>query len=109
MKGRVATEICTSDETELMLCELIFANIFKNLDADQCSALLSCLVTQEKSPDNWDPKEEYKEPLQLIYEVDKKIQAIEKESGLERDEVERVCPAMLDITHMWMKGSKFSE
>ena len=60
LKGRVATEISTSDENELLLCELVFANIFKTLTSGQIAALLSALVTTEKGQDGWAPKEEFK-------------------------------------------------
>eukprot|EP00756_Hemistasia_phaeocysticola_P013491 Hpha_TRINITY_DN15283_c0_g2::TRINITY_DN15283_c0_g2_i1::g.68153::m.68153/K12598/MTR4, SKIV2L2; ATP-dependent RNA helicase DOB1 len=111
LKGRVAVEICASGEMELLLCEMLFANIFKGLDVAQSAALLSCLVNQEKTPDNFEPLEEYKQPLSVTYEINNKINELEKESGLTRpeDEQERVKPAMLKLTDMWMKGAKFAE
>ena len=46
LKGRVACEISTGDE--LLLTELIFNGAFANLSPEQCAALLSCFVFQEK-------------------------------------------------------------
>lgn len=46
IKGRVACEITTGDE--LMLTEMIFQNVFNDLSVDQCVALLSCFVFDEK-------------------------------------------------------------
>ena len=60
LKGRVATEISTSDENELLLCELVFANVFKTLTPNQLASVLSALVTTEKNAEGWVPKEEFK-------------------------------------------------
>ena len=46
MKGRVACEISTGDE--LLLTELIFNGVFNSLEPEQCAALLSCFVFDEK-------------------------------------------------------------
>ena len=46
MKGRVACEISTGDE--LLLTELIFDGVFNPLLPEQCAALLSCFVFEEK-------------------------------------------------------------
>ena len=46
LKGRVACEISTGDE--LLLTELIFNGVFNTLTPEQCAALCSCFVFQEK-------------------------------------------------------------
>jgi ATP-dependent RNA helicase DOB1 len=46
MKGRVACEISTGDE--LLLTELVFNGVFNDLSPEQCAALLSCFVFEEK-------------------------------------------------------------
>lgn len=45
-KGRVACEISTGDE--LLLTEMIFNGVFNELTEEQCAALLSCFVFNEK-------------------------------------------------------------
>lgn len=50
MKGRVACEISTGDE--LLLTELIFNGVFNPLLPEQCAALLSCFVFEEKVCEN---------------------------------------------------------
>ncbi|KAJ9466522.1 ATP-dependent RNA helicase mtr4 [Diplonema papillatum] len=108
LKGRVATEISTSDENELLLCELLFANVFKTLSSNQISALLSTLVTTERNVEGWNPKEEFKEPLQLLYEIDKKIGEVMRESGLDvSDQETKIQPTLLDVTYAWMNGARF--
>ena len=46
MKGRVACEISTGDE--LLLTEMIYNGVFNSLLPEQCAALLSCFVFDEK-------------------------------------------------------------
>ena len=46
MQGRVACEITAGDE--LLLTELLFAGVFNNLSPEECAALLSCVVVEEK-------------------------------------------------------------
>lgn len=45
-KGRVACEISSGDE--LLLTEMVFGGVFNDLTAQQCAALLSCFVFDEK-------------------------------------------------------------
>lgn len=45
-KGRVACEISSGDE--LLLTEMIFGGVFNDLTPQQCAALLSCFVFDEK-------------------------------------------------------------
>ena len=45
-KGRVACEISSGDE--LLLTEMIFNGVFNDLTPEQCAALLSCFVFDEK-------------------------------------------------------------
>jgi ATP-dependent RNA helicase DOB1 len=49
VKGRVACEISSGDE--LLLTELIFNGAFNSLTPEQCAALLSCFVFDEKVGD----------------------------------------------------------
>lgn len=51
MKGRVACEISTGDE--LMLTEMMFGGVFNPLAPEQCAALLSCFVFQERVSQRW--------------------------------------------------------
>ena len=45
-KGRVACEISTGDE--LLLTEMVFNGVFNTLEPEQCAAVLSCFVFDEK-------------------------------------------------------------
>lgn len=46
-KGRVACEISTGDE--LLLTEMVFNNVFNEIGPEECAALLSCFVFDEKA------------------------------------------------------------
>lgn len=50
-KGRVACEISSGDE--LLLTEMIFGGVFNDLTPQQCAALLSCFVFDEKVSVVW--------------------------------------------------------
>eukprot|EP01063_Lacrimia_lanifica_P040429 TRINITY_DN9150_c0_g1_i1.p1 TRINITY_DN9150_c0_g1~~TRINITY_DN9150_c0_g1_i1.p1 ORF type:complete len:974 (+),score=478.42 TRINITY_DN9150_c0_g1_i1:63-2984(+) len=112
VKGRVATEISTNDENELLLTELIFANVFKNLTPNQITAILSTLVTSEKNAEGWQPKEDFKDPLQNLYEIQRRVEDISKESGIEtnaEEKQESLSPALLDATFAWVNGARFTD
>ena len=49
-KGRTACEINTANE--LVVVELIFIGVFNDLSVEQCMALLSCLVFDERVDDD---------------------------------------------------------
>ena len=51
---------------ELILTELLFNNVFTDLTPQQCCALLSCLVFDEKSNENPKLTEELSGPLRQL-------------------------------------------
>ena len=110
MKGRVACEISTGDE--LLLSELIFHGVFQELTVDQCVALLSCFVFQEKSKDtsNVRLKDELALPLRLMQESAKRIATVSIECKLTMDLEEYVGsfqPTLMDVVFAWCQGKPF--
>ena len=81
-KGRVACEITTSDENELLLTELLFRGTLNNMETEMVVALLSCLVNVSKQPDGFKLAEEFQWPLQELRDIVKRIAAVSLESGL---------------------------
>jgi len=51
---------------ELLVTELLFNGVFNDLTPEQCCALLSCFVFQEKSKQNPKLTEELSGPLRLL-------------------------------------------
>ena len=56
LKGKVACEISSADE--LVLTELMFNGVFKDIKIEEMVSLLSCFVWQEKLQDAQKPREE---------------------------------------------------
>ena len=110
-KARVACEITTTDENELLLTELLFKGILNDMETEMIVALLSCLVSEHRTPDNFSLPEEYQKPLSDLKEIQTRIQTVSLESGLvtESTEVEKVHPSLMELTYKWAKGAKFIE
>jgi len=107
-KGRVACEISTADE--LLLTEMIFNGVFNTMTVEQCTALLSCLIFQEKGEM---PKltEELAQPLRTMQECARRIAKVSIECKLELDEEDYVSsfkPQLMDVVNAWCKGGSFS-
>lgn len=110
MKGRVACEISTGDE--LLLTEMIFNGAFNDISVDQCVALLSCFVFEEKSDENSKLKEELAAPLRMMRESAQRIAKVSIECKLnvdEEDYVNSFRPELMDVVYAWCKGAKFSQ
>nr|XP_031861831.1 uncharacterized protein CI109_002660 [Kwoniella shandongensis]KAA5528903.1 hypothetical protein CI109_002660 [Kwoniella shandongensis] len=110
MKGRVACEISTGDE--LMLTEMMFGGTFGTLTPEQCAALLSCFVFQEKSEAKVRLKEDLAAPLRTLQETARRIAKVSNESGIalvEDEYVQSFKVEMMDAVLQWCKGAKFSD
>ncbi|KAH3679533.1 hypothetical protein WICPIJ_008582 [Wickerhamomyces pijperi] len=110
LKGRVACEISTGDE--LLLTELIFNGCFNDLSPEQCAALLSCFVFQERSKETPRLKPELSEPLKQLQEMALKIAKIAKECKIElveKDYVESFRPELMECVFSWCKGATFTQ
>lgn len=110
LKGRVACEISTGDE--LLLTELIFNGTFNELTSEQCAALLSCCVFQEKAKETPRLKPELAEPLKNLQDMALKIAKISKECKIEiieKDYVESFRPELMEVTYAWCKNATFTQ
>ncbi|KAL8278381.1 hypothetical protein RQP46_009273 [Phenoliferia psychrophenolica] len=109
-KGRVACEISSGDE--LLLTEMIFNGVFNDLTPQQCAALLSCFVFDEKSEQTSKLKDELAGPLRVMQEAARRIAKVAIESKLdvvEEDYVASFKPELMDAVFSWCNGAKFSE
>ncbi|KIY70037.1 antiviral helicase [Cylindrobasidium torrendii FP15055 ss-10] len=109
-KGRVACEISTGDE--LLLTELIFNGTFNTLEPEECCALLSCFVFDEKSEQQTKLKEELATPLRVLQELARRIAKVSKESKLPIDEdkyVQSFKVELMEAVLSWCKGASFSD
>ncbi|GAO48543.1 putative ATP dependent RNA helicase [Saitoella complicata NRRL Y-17804] len=109
MKGRVACEISSGDE--LLLTEMIFNGVFNDLTAEQCAALVSCFVFDEKSDEAPKLQEELAGPLRLMQEMARRIAKVSQESKLnivEDEYVNSFKPALMDVVFAWANGATFA-
>ncbi|CAH2355922.1 ATP-dependent RNA helicase DOB1 [[Candida] railenensis] len=110
LKGRVACEISTGDE--LLLTELIFNGTFNDLTPEQCAALLSCFVFQERAKEVPRLKPELAEPLKSMQDMATKLAKIFKECKIElveKEYVESFRSELMEVTHSWCKGASFTQ
>lgn len=107
-KGRVACELSSADE--LLLTEMIFDGVFNNLGTEQCVALLSCFVCDEKSTEKPRASDELSGPLDQMHILAKRIAKISTECKLDMDEqayVDKFKPFLMDVVLSWCKGASF--
>jgi len=108
-KARVACEITTTDENEILLTELLFKGLLNDMETEMIVALLSCLVNVHRTPDNFSLPEEFQIPLKALQDIVSRIASVSVESGLvqEGNAVDRVMPSLMEVTYRWAKGAKF--
>ncbi|KAK0052105.1 superkiller viralicidic activity 2-like 2 isoform X1 [Biomphalaria pfeifferi] len=109
LKGRVACEISSGDE--LLLTELLFNGVFNDLTPQQCCALLSCFVFQEKASEMPKLGEELSGPLRIMQDTAHRIARISREAKLDLDEevyVDSFRPHLMDVVNAWCNGSTFA-
>lgn len=111
LKARVACEISTGDE--LMLSELLFNGFFNSLTPEQCAAVLSCFVFEEKAKET--PaltREELLKPLKEIQAQARIIAKVSMESKLAINEEEYVQSfhwELMEVIYEWANGKSFAE
>lgn len=108
-KARVACEITTTDENEILLTELLFKGVLNSMETEMIVALLSCLVNVHRTPDGFSLPQEFEQPLKDLNEIVTRIATVSAESGLmqENSSVEKVMPSLMEVTYLWAKGAKF--
>jgi len=112
-KGRSACEINTGDE--LVVTELLFDGSFNGLTTEQCVALLSCLIFDERIKDD-DPAAGLKGGLlkafRKLQDVARGVAKTVIACKVELDEeefVNKFNPGMMEAVHAWCGGAKFVE
>jgi len=110
LKGRVACEISSADE--LLLTEMLFNGAFNELTPQQCVALLSCFVFQEKADDPTKLQEELAGPLRQMQESARRIAKVSEEAKMSIDAesyVEKFKPSLMDVVYSWCNGATFAQ
>lgn len=110
LKGRVACEISSGDE--LLLTELIFNGTFTELTPEQCAAVLSCFVFDERSKEEVSLRPELSEPYKAVITMAKQIAKISRESKMtinDDDYVQSFQYHLMDVVYQWTKGASFAQ
>jgi ATP-dependent RNA helicase DOB1 len=110
LKARVACEISTGDE--LVLSELLFNRFFNELAPEQCAAVLSCFVFEEKANEQDTLKDELSKPYAEIQAQARIIAKVSQESKLAVNEDEYVRtfkPEIMPVVYAWAHGASFAE
>ncbi|VDI66413.1 ATP-dependent RNA helicase DOB1 [Mytilus galloprovincialis] len=110
MKGRVACEISSGDE--LLMTELLFNGVFNDLSVQQCCALVSCFVFDEKANEMPKLTETLSGPLRIMQDTARRIARVSREAKIDVDEeqyVESFRPHMMDIVNAWCNGCTFGQ
>ncbi|KAE8709192.1 putative disease resistance protein [Hibiscus syriacus] len=126
LKGKVACEISSADE--LILTELMFSGVLKDIKPEEMVSLLSCFVWQEKLQDAAKPREELELLFTQLQDTARKMAKVQHECkavfqifahyvggpvGLVQIDVESFVspfrPDIMEAVYAWAKGSKFYE
>ncbi|CAI9287231.1 unnamed protein product [Lactuca saligna] len=110
LKGKVACEISSADE--LVLTELMFNGVFKDIKIEEMVSLLSCFVWQEKLQDAQKPREELDMLFTQLQDTARRVAKVQLECKVEIDVesfVNSFRPDIMEAVYSWAKGSKFYE
>lgn len=110
LKGRVACEISSGDE--LVLTEMIFNGTFSDLSPEQCAALLSCFVFDEKTKEAPALAAELQGPYNALKDIAKRIAQVSRHCKLNivvDDYVSKFKFELMDVVYHWCKGATFSQ
>ncbi|XP_024538268.1 DExH-box ATP-dependent RNA helicase DExH9 [Selaginella moellendorffii] len=110
LKGLVACEISSADE--LIVTELIFNGVFKDVTAEQAAALLSCFVWQEKTKMAKPLSQELAGLFSQLQDTARQVGKLQVECKVPVDVEEYVNsfrPDIMEGVHAWCTGKSFLE
>jgi len=110
LKARAACEISTGDE--LVLSELLFNRFFNELTPEQCAAVLSAFIFEEKSDEAPQMKEELAKPFREIQAQVRQVAKVSMESKVVINEEEYLAsfkPQLMEVVFAWCNGASFAQ
>jgi antiviral helicase SKI2 len=110
LKGRVACEIKTADE--LLLTELILSNFFGAYTPEECVALLSCFIFQERlasEPNLTDNLLDGKNQILALAQTVGNIQVSKGVNISLEDYVQSFKFSLTEVVYEWAKGMTFKQ
>jgi ATP-dependent RNA helicase DOB1 len=110
LKGRMACEIVSADE--ILITEIVFQNVFADMDANSIIALCSCLVFDEKSENPITNNLDLMKAFDTCKGIARNIAEVMLENKIPVDVeeyVSRLKPQAMDVVLGWLEGKKFFE
>ena len=110
LKARVACEISTGDE--LMLSELLFNRFFNDMTPEQCAAVMSMFVFEEKVYDEPRLTPDLEKALKEVQKQARIIAKVSSECKLPVNEDEYVANfkwQLMPVIYAWATGKSFGE
>jgi len=112
LKARVACEISsTGDGHELLLSELLFNRFFNEMSPENCAAVLSCFIFEEKSQAQplKDNMLKYFGEIQAQARIIAKVSQESKLALNEKEYIESFKWELMDVVLAWAQGRSFAE
>jgi len=110
LKGRMACELTSADE--ILLTEIVFQNVFADMEANHIIALCSCLVFDEQSDDVGSGNVELMKAYDVVRGIARNVGEIMAECKITLDVeeyVKKVKPQLMDTILAWLDGKRFYE
>jgi len=110
LKGRMACELTSADE--ILMTEIVFQNVFADIDANNIIALCSCLVFDEKSEDPITNNLDLMKAFETCKGIARNVAEIMVENKIPIDVeeyVQKLKPQLMDVVLHWLEGKRFHE
>lgn len=109
LKGRVACEINTCDE--LILTEMVFADVFGPLRPEECAAVCSALVMQKKCDDEPILTENLEYARDKMTKIAERLDSIQRYHRIEMNEQDdrKLNFALMEAVYQWARGMPFKQ
>merc|ERR1712187_810075 len=110
LKGRMACELTSADE--VLMTEIVFQNVFADMDANNIIALCSSLIFDEKSEDPITNNLDLMKAFDTIKGIARNVGEVMLENKLPIDVeeyVQKLKPQLMDVVLGWLEGKRFYE
>jgi antiviral helicase SKI2 len=111
VKGRVACELNSCEE--LVVTEMIFENVFTSLTPEECVAVLSCLICQDKTEAGYELTDKLAKAKENLVQLTMSLGQLQMEHGLDTSPTEYVREVLnfglMEVAYQWALGMPFAE
>jgi len=110
LKGRMACELTSADE--VLMTEIVFQNVFADMEANHIIALCSCLVFDERSEDPITSNMELMKAFDTVKGIARNVAEVMLENKIPIDVeeyVSKVRPQLMEVILGWLEGKRFYE